>query len=717
VTLISSSSKKEESIQRTKVRQELPKYPRGILELPLTVSPPTPGQTLELVGTLKCPRKPKNPGQFNQQEYLHSLGRHWILKADPNNSHITIQKESYLGFLWKLLQHIRSKIKSILEKNLDAHTFPFVYAILLGDKQELSHQTKDTFLRTGMYHLLAISGLHIGIFSLFLLTFFSLLRIPRKCRFILVFITLWLYAALTGFPVSVVRATFMFSFFLPAILWEKSNYALYSLILTASTMLLLAPYQILSLGFQLSVLATFFLLYYNSFLKEKCDLLVHLLYGWFQKNSVSPEHLISIGFTRLLSFTVHSMLLSSLLLFITSPLLFPINQTSTPISVLGNLVAGVLMPLILSSSLFVLISASFGIPGTHLATAFGKATSTLTYGLENSLEWLMSLPFSHFYTPEISSFWCGSIWIFFILLPITFKTKKLLPFILCFFLLYSGWYATKWIHNYFFTPVSIVFLDVDQGDGTLIRLPGNTHILVDGGKGNTHTGQGKYTILPYLGYSRIPKLSKIIVTHADWDHYGGLEYVTQRVPVDTFVYGRMQSTSKSWNRLLTLIDQKEIPIIHPSCGDTLFHKKTPTSITLTVLSPCFPKQFSSKNENSLVLKLQVGEQCALLTGDIEDQAESWLSTQSNIRCDLLKAPHHGSKTSSHSFFLEAVQPKIAVVSAGEHNRYKHPHPTVLERYRKRNVAMYSTAKSGAISCIFHQEGIACEEYVPAFNQK
>ncbi|MDA1208961.1 MAG: MBL fold metallo-hydrolase [bacterium] len=237
------------------------------------------------------------------------------------------------------------------------------------------------------------------------------------------------------------------------------------------------------------------------------------------------------------------------------------------------------------------------------------------------------------------------------------------------------------------------FLDVGQGDATLLVSPSGKQVLIDGGP-NLDT-------LEYLGehmpfFDRTIEL--LVLTHPDADHLTALPEILQRYNVQQVLISGVQGLSGRYQAFLDEVAQQQIPVM---LADPEKDIDLGDGIILDVIWPptgLLGKEVANKNDTSVVIRVLGGEQSILLTGDIEKDAEAAiLSMQTDIRSDILKAAHHGSKTSSTQAFLEAVDPDTVIISAGRDNRFGHPHLSVLERFEELGYVIRHTANEGVIA--------------------
>lgn len=244
--------------------------------------------------------------------------------------------------------------------------------------------------------------------------------------------------------------------------------------------------------------------------------------------------------------------------------------------------------------------------------------------------------------------------------------------------------------------LTVVFLNVRQGDSIFIETPLGKHILIDGGpcvKEWSSFDAGKNVLIPYLRKHRIRKLDLVVATHPDLDHIGGLLEVVKRIPIKLFLDSGTLSTTYTYEQLLKEIERRKIKYKVAKPGIV----KVDPSVTLEVLSQIDDRYRDNPNDNSIVLKLSFGKISFLFTGDITQNAELFLVHHygNKLSADILKAPHHGSNSSSSLSFLKAVAPKIYIISCGK-NPFGHPHKEVVDRILGLGIKLYRTDKCGHI---------------------
>ncbi len=242
------------------------------------------------------------------------------------------------------------------------------------------------------------------------------------------------------------------------------------------------------------------------------------------------------------------------------------------------------------------------------------------------------------------------------------------------------------------------FLDVGQGDAAFLQTPSGRQILIDCGP-DTALLQGLGKRMSFFDRS----IDLLILSHADLDHIGGCPDVLRRYRVGAAVFPDVDADVPRFREFVAMLTEQRIPIL---LADPAADLDLGDGVTLDILWPT-PEAlatFKDRNDLSVVVKITHGNDSTLFTGDLGEKAErALLASGADVDADILKAGHHGSKTSSSTGFLLAVSPDTAIISAGKNNRYNHPHPAVVERLRQLGIAIRSTAEEGAIEVVGNRE--------------
>lgn len=235
--------------------------------------------------------------------------------------------------------------------------------------------------------------------------------------------------------------------------------------------------------------------------------------------------------------------------------------------------------------------------------------------------------------------------------------------------------------------VAFHFIDVGQGDAILITTS-EGNILVD-----TSEKSERDALVGYLTEQNITSLKYLILTHTDADHIGSADYVVENYDVDTVMMTDYEATTKTYERLLTAIENKQTNVIIAESGYVF----SLGALQMTVLGPT--EKFNDPNEMSLVIKAEHGDTSVMLTGDAESKAEAGILANwsaESLQVDILKVGHHGSSSSTSEAFLEAMSPTTAIISCGAGNDYGHPHTEVVDRLTERGITIYRTDKDGTV---------------------
>ena len=349
-----------------------------------------------------------------------------------------------------------------------------------------------------------------------------------------------------------------------------------------------------------------------------------------------------------------------------------------------------------------------------LALMAAPFSSSLDSGLFWVMEWLIrgtvgltrffaDLPFAFITLPRPGY---GEIAFFYLTLVLVFNWKKIprpvwwislssLGMILFFF--------SPQIRDFFSPPFRLTFLDVGHGSSTLIEFPRGQKMLIDGGGSfNPEFDLGERVIAPFLWKKKITGLDVVVLTHPHPDHLNGLPYILSKFKVKEIWTNGQGADSEPFRRFEELIRQKKIPVIYPSPGrfrsfSNVRVEVLPASGEITPNDAPPASIWHNQNNGSLVLRLTYKNEQVLLPADIEAETEKCLLSRNNsLKSSILQIPHHGSRTSSSIPFIEAVQPRYAVISGRASSRFPLPHPDVIRRYQERGVPLFRTDLDGAI---------------------
>ena len=664
------------------------------------------GNRLRLLCKLYPPRGFHNPGGFSYERYLAFERIHTIGFLSVKNAYLKIGE----GFKNPILLQVeawRDHIRDFLEKKADPPSSNIFQALVLGEQENIPEEVKEHFILTGTAHLLAISGDQFGIVAF--LSFSLLIWILKRSEFLLLSISIKklaasltipcivLYAFIAGGGISVIRAMIMLITFLFSILFGRERNLLHTLALAAFLILIFSPPSLFDVSFQLSFLAVLSILY----------LMPRILEGLRKEGPSLPS-----GTTWKKSIWKYiriSLLVTAVASFGTAPFVALHFNRISPIGLVTNLfvipwVGFVIVPLSLVSSI---LSFFF----TPLATFLLNINSFITLILLRVLAFLASFPFASFFVSTPTAL---EIALFYSLLFLTVHLKKkeaarYLFVGLCVVLVLD--FAFWNLKGLFQKNLTMTFIDVGQGDSILIEFPKGKRMLIDGGGlYGDRFDIGKNVIAPFLWNKKIPRIDYLVLTHPDPDHLKGLNFVASHFSIGQFWDNGLRGDSESYFQLVETLLSKKVERFS-------LNEKTPLQIIngvqISFLNP--PGKLESRrvgrntsffNNHSLVMKLQFKNMRVLLAADIEKEVEYRLMREGySLRADILKIPHHGSISSSTPLFLERVKPTYAVLSVGERNIGRLPHPEVIKRYQQIGTRIFRTDQQGAITVVTDGEKI------------
>lgn len=605
----------------------------------------TAGEKWQLTVRLKPPHGTMNPGGFDYERWLfqQGIGATGYVRKNIGNQKLA-EPASY--DINQLRQSIAQSIKSQLS---ESNNIGLIQGLLTGLRHNISPEQWLILQQSGTSHLLAISGLHIGLAAA--IGFFSfrwlwsirannLLRLPAKqAGAIGGFAFALFYAALAGFSIPTQRALIMLAVLLLALSIRKQLNSSQILSAAGLLILLLDPLSVLSIGFWLSFSAVTIILFLSQHRYPSPK------WQWAKIHTF-----IALGLTPLLLlFSLKISLIAPIANFIAVPF---VSLIIVPLLLL----AVVLLPLYLPASVVLL-----------------KMADSLIGLLMQWLSTIASWPYSHWQNTEISS-------LFFI--PILIAT---------FIILAPKGLPAKWLALLGFLPLlgftkpgpehgdfDFILLDVGQGLSAVIQTQHHSLVFDAGAKFSEQSDAGKNIVGPFLRHHGLNKIDTLVISHSDNDHIGGAKHLINNFDINLVLTSETSNIEHSQSCLAGQSWQWD-------------------GVSFKFLNPQ-ATQIGSKNNLSCVLKVSNTSHSVLLTGDIERQTEQKLvkNEADQLASSILVAPHHGSKTSSSIEFINAVNAKTVLFPAGYLNRYHFPNQQVIQRYQDSGAIRYNTADHGAI---------------------
>ncbi|MCB9641088.1 MAG: DNA internalization-related competence protein ComEC/Rec2 [Myxococcales bacterium] len=654
------------------------------------------GQWLRLRLKLKKPRRYANPGQSDPWKQFAAEGMRYT--ASVNAPSIVALAPPRPPPLLAGLDHWREQAQRTLRRYVHSSKAQgLFFALLLGDKTKLSPQLKQDFAKTGTSHLLAISGLHLALVGgcFFWLGSWLLRRIPRlllrdsprRWAALLTLPPCFMYAFLSGPSTSTLRALLMLTLYFLAMCFSRRHRGFRGLLLAACLLLFFDPTALSTPSFLLSFGSVFWLMVLGeSVLSSRSPTL-----------SDNPPR----RWLRRLSLWLFLPMASSFLVMMAT---LPVSLGFSPYLPLhGPLVNLVAIPLCgfgcVALGLVGLFFAGFApfLAEACFFLAEKSALILLAWVRWGATQQQITLELPPLRPTEMIALYLGLFALAFCKkIP---KISLVLTASCALFLLLPQFPISSLLQDK--DRLRIDFLDVGQGDATLIRFPDGTTMLVDaGGEAFAPVDVGERAILPYLRHQRIKKIDYAVLSHPHPDHFGGFLTLMQRFPVGEFWHTGQHGSHPHDRLLRRFLRQRRIPQ-RTFCRPTTY---AIGEVRVDILHP-YPGPHEGStyywalhaNDNSLVLLLTYKKIRILLTGDIEEHAEEILTKRyPHLRADILKVPHHGSRTSSTARLLDHIRPKHALFGMGRRNLFRFPHPSTYQRYKQRKIRIWRTDQHGLI---------------------
>ncbi|MBE5860129.1 MAG: DNA internalization-related competence protein ComEC/Rec2 [Butyrivibrio sp.] len=655
----------------------------GLLMLYLTEGQEVPayGRVIKVRGKCMAFQNATNPGEFDSKSYYRILKISYRI-VDVRILDVRGSADVYKESLYK----IKTGLEESLEKCMDEKDAGVMEAILLGDKNKLDDEIKDSYKRNGIIHIIAVSGLHISIIGFGLYKLLRRMSLHTFFSALLSIFIMYSYGVMCGMSTSAYRAIFMFVAKVLADVIGRTYDMLSAMALCAILILIEQPLYLSHSGFLMSFGAIIGIGYVLPALPE-----------WLREGRLK---IFSAG---------------TAITLVNLPVYTSFYYTFPVISAILNILVLPLMSLLI---LFGLATAFAGC----LVIGLGKVFAVIVHFI---LSWFMvcCLAGEQIY---------GSTWY-------VGHSEKIQVFIylLCLFIfVFFNEYRIKPVHEWLKTkpkklrkaagylryvaiaaglvilcirikqPLTITFIDVGQGDGIVLETP-DANYLIDGGS-TSKKNLGKYQLIPFLAYEGIGKLDAVILTHEDEDHLSGIIELFEdmsknrgSIQVKNLILPDIADESKGENykKLEEYAKNLNIAISYIGRGD----KINSGYLYMKCLGPVSGMQTDEPNAYSTVMYVKLRSFKALFTGDVEKEGQS--SLKSYIKRDmeefenitLLKVAHHGSRYTTDEEFLNMIKPKIAVISCGVNNKYNHPHRELLKRLGDAGSSIYTTAENGAIT--------------------
>lgn len=673
------------------------------------------GRRIYVSGELKVFNSNTNPGGFNIKGYYNSMGIYFYMNK-PEIKHcselsttIPVCKVTSLYLYYKDgLRRIRNSLENKLHILTDDESADIYSGILLGNKSGIDTDVKQLYRINGIAHILAISGLHISIIGGMLYRILRRLGMRVLASGICSIFIIISYGFMTGFAAATIRAVVMLSMYIWGEVIGRNYDMLTGLGLSLLTMLVVQPLRIYDSGMVLSFTAMFGVAmgrYILSKLSEKPKLI---------KLKKRNKFLYSLLSSLIFSASVNAII---------TPVIIYIYFEIPLYSLLINMLVIPLMSIIVASGILSLFVSYFNIGLAKIIILPGELVLKL---YDEVCNFAVKLPYNTINTGKVHIL---QIIIYYacivalLILSIDKVQRKIRNIV---YKYKKIWFSyTRWnmvVGLLMLTTImismgavgiihlinkreSIVFLDVGQGDGILIRSSGGTNIVIDGGS-VTNSSLGEYTLVPAIKYMAMANIDYWFITHTDIDHTSGLEYILTKgeltsINIKYLVISEYIEEDEAFDNLMSMAEAYGVDVIKMDINDHL----TDGTFEMVCCHPDSAYKAEDKNQASIGLSYKSDTFSALFCGDMGTDALEYM-TKNHIELleknyNVVKVPHHGSKNSIYKELYASLlsSDSRTVISCGLNNRYGHPHNETLEVLNETGAHILRTDYHGAIMFI------------------
>ncbi|MCX7857601.1 MAG: DNA internalization-related competence protein ComEC/Rec2 [Deltaproteobacteria bacterium] len=618
------------------------------------------GDGILILGKIKV----MNPSRKNP----HLLSWKWIKNLDGVKYEIkgqTIEKKESSNPMARLRRVIKNKIEKLGLKEEG-----IIKAFAIGDRSSLDHKVRETFLKTGTSHILAISGLHMGIIAacIFHLARWTLghsyrMRFSgddRRFAAIISIPVLIFFTMFFGSSPSTVRASIMIGVYLVSIFLEREREIISSLALSCLLILLVSPHSLFTPSFQLSFTSVLFILLVNKSFNSYLQKIKSRFLKWIFTTLVTSQGAI-IGTLPVVLFHFHGI---------------------NPFSAFHNIIA---VPILCGVGVPISIAGAF-LPYGEILLKVSDFLISYTVTILGFLNYGYIYPFFRPVLVEIIFYYMTIVALFHIRAKVV---RFLMIFILVPVILI---YSYSEYQKRFGDRLCVNFLDVGVGEAILLEAPGGIRAVIDSGGKQGDFDAGKWIITPILLSKKIFSLDYLFITHAHQDHAGGALTLMENFTIKKLGTTPEMLRSLEGIEIILHARRKGIPVEFLTEGDRIILEE---KLSIMVLNPPRDFLFQESNDNSLVLKVSYKNVSFLFTGDITEKAENRLIfSKFSFMADCLKVPHHGSSSSSSHMFVYLTNPKIAIITGGILEEIP---LRVIDVYRSMGIPLISTKEYGCVT--------------------
>ena len=639
------------------------------------------GDQIEVVGRLSRPRGPRNAGEFDFREYLRRDGIRSFVRTNSPDAVRRIRSASGYQF-WRSRSRFRNECEWIFANYLSERTAPVARALLLGSRSAMNSDVRAAFTQSGTMHLLAISGLHVGILVGLLWGCCRVLNLATWPTTAFIVVGVAGYAFITDARPPVVRASILILIAAAGWPWYRRGVSANTLAIAALVVLAWNPTDLFNIGAQLSFLAVTAILWSATWRWTKNG----------QAANAAPDPLEPMGRWRarlapLLMWFTSRYAMTAAIWFFTVPL---VAATFNLISPVGLLINVLLIPVVVVTLWFGYGLLFCGLLMPPLARFFAFGFDGLLNLLLDVVDSAAQFELGHLYVPAPPGWWLAGIYLL-MAVAVCYRTIRSSPHwawcAVCLWLIFG---LSVGLSQPKPSGLRCTFLAVGHGCSILVETPNGKTLLYDAGM--ISDGNRAQDIVSSDLWSRgLTHIDALIVSHADLDHYNAVPYLMRTIPVASLFVSQpfLDFQQKGVAEVCRIASSQNVPVTIVWKGDRI---ALDDEVAIRVLHPAAGSSFEDDNESSIVLAIEYAGRRILLTGDLEGHGMQTLLKQSPQKANVLLAPHHGSPAANPPQFARWANPDWLVISGGR--------PGVPDKLRERygpTVKVLSTIQNGAVT--------------------
>ncbi|MGA3286724.1 MAG: DNA internalization-related competence protein ComEC/Rec2 [Bacteroidota bacterium] len=632
------------------------------------------GKKIKLRGSLEPFPFQRNPGEFDYGKYLALNDIQGVILV-KGLCELRVNEHKDDNSLKAWTYSVQRSLYHIIDSLHSPQHAGFLKGIIFGYCADIQPDVKQSFLDTGTIHILAVSGSNVAFVAFIFFSLFGFFRLSRRAIGGAAIAGLIVYMLLTGSSPSVVRATIMAIVILCGTLFEHKADIYNSISVAAMILLLWNTNTLFDVGFQLSFSAVISIVYFY----PRLELLIKKI----------PERFEEIKFVDgvLKLFAVSLAAQLGTIPFTA----YYFNRVSF-ISLIANI------PVVPISGLNTFIGSAevmFYFISPWIAKLYAASNDFLIWFLLGFVKHAASVSFAYIETWHVSSVLAIGYYVA-VFGVFNAHRVRVRAWILILLLVVGNviLFSDLWTRAH--TKLTVTMIDVGQGDAILMECPNGKRILVDAGPWSMRFNAGERTVVPFVKRQGNIRVDYLLITHSHSDHIGGARSILQSIRVDTLVINYFDSDNRQVREILQVAQEKNVGLKTMYAGDQI---PIDPNVRMYVLYPQW-NRIAEKNLNntSIVLKVIFGNASMLLVGDAEAEAEHKLILRYKelLSSGVLKVGHHGGLSSTSEEFLNIVHPQKALISVGNHNKFRLPSSFTVRRLMTHAVEIERTDKSGAI---------------------